>query len=258
MNTLVDEDEEADDDFVAEDVANEELVLEEEEKLEEKKPAADSVDQLSESFCIMSVSKTTSGPCSMAISFPYIQYGFIEGNRRRVCVDFLIYGMSKKDYRLKVINGGKALQLGMVVPSFFTDPNRLQIANEDDTGFNTRAHKAIVFQEVVSKLNDALDNEEPLLADPMKVSLLYPCEDEFEWEVLGFENDDLEWNESMEHQQHFFILSVDLISTIKVGKQKKKGGFRMLGSPNKQGNKNGNGQKRNEGEFMEDDGQHEE
>ena len=150
----------------------------------------------------------------MAISFPYIQYGFIEGNRRRVCVDFLIYGMSKKDYCLKVINGGKALQLGMVVPSFFTDPNRLQIANEDDTGFNTRTHKATAFQEVVSKLNDALDNEEPLLADPMKVSLLYPCEDEFEWEVLGFENEDLERNDDMEQQQqHFFILSVDLIST---------------------------------------------
>ena len=92
----------------------------------------------------------------------------------------------------------------------------------------------------------------------MKVSLLYPCEDEFEWEVLGFENEDLEWNESMEHQQHFFILSVDLISTIKVRKQKKKGGFRMLGSPNKQVNKNGNGQKRNEEEFMEDDEQQEE
>ena len=35
-------------------------------------------------------------------------------------------------------------------------------------------------------------------------------------------------------QQHFFVLSVNLVSTIKIGKKKKKGAIRWFGSPNKQ------------------------
>ena len=56
------------------------------------------------------------------------------------------------------------------------------------------------------------------------------CEDEIDdWEILAFDNEDDDWCSNFETQQHFFILSINLISTIKIAQKKKKGGFRALG-----------------------------
>ena len=147
-----------------------------------------------------------------------------------MAIDFLVMGMAKEDYRLKTINNGNRLQLGVVLPSFFADENRLQITNEDDTGFNKRSHKATALEEVVNKITVDIDGEEPLLGSPQLVDLPVPCEDEIDdWELQAFNNDDSDWNELFGEQQYFFVLSVNLLSN-KISKKKQKGGFRTLGS----------------------------
>ena len=79
-----------------------------------------------------------------------------------------------------------------------------------------------------------VEGDEPIFGSPQLVALPLPCEDDIdEWEILAFDNPDVDWAANMECDQHYFILSIDLISTIKVAKKRAKGGFRKLGSPNK-------------------------
>lgn len=253
-----DEDEDADKDCTLDEAEEQEEEAEELEELEEERIVEDSeppeeITNLKESFSRMTVvGKPTKAPFSMGFSFPCIMHQCVEGGRRRVSIDFLVIGMAKENHRLKIINNGTRLQLGMVIPSFFADENRLQIANEDDTGFNERSHKATAFEEVVNKVTANVDGEEPLLGSPQLVDLALPCQDEIdEWEMQAFNNEDFEWCDLFEAQQHFFLLSVNLVSTIKIAKKKKKGGFRALGSARRE-------VKKDEEEEDDDDDQMEE
>jgi hypothetical protein len=249
VNRTEDPDEDADEDFV--DYSEEDYEEDLAEEVEDCKPAPSEkaefvVEDLDEAFCTMTISKPSSSTAitktaSLGFQFPYIMYSYIEDRRHCVSIDFLVIGMGKANFRPKVVQNGKVFQLGMVIPDFLVDTNRLQVANEGDKGFNRRTHKATAFEEIVAKITANHDGEEPLLGEPMKIALPIQCEEEIkDWEILAFDNADVEWCDQMECQQHFFLLSVDLIGTAKIGKEKKKGGFRKLGSPSKVVNKEGN------------------
>lgn len=237
--------------------------IEEEDDEESTEPEAvqpkskrTTVNKLTDDLSTMAiVSKPTSAAFGMGFTFPYILYTYIEDGKRRVSVDFLVIGMAKENFRLRVVQGGKALQLVVVIPSFFADENRLQLANEEDQGFNKRSHKATALEEVVHKITENIDGEEPLLGSPQQVSLPVPCEEEIhDWETLAFNNEDMEWSDLFQNQQHFFVLSVDLISTIKISKKKKTGGFRSLGRPSRVVNKEEDEDEDEDGDGMEEDG----
>lgn len=228
--------EEQDEDFVPDTAAEEPEAIQGDD-IEEPDQTEGIVEDIVEEFATMTVvcNKPSSAPFSMGFSFPCVMCQRVEGGRRRVSIDFLVIGMGKENHRPKVINNGKRLQLGMVAPSFFADENRLQVANEFGAGFNARTHKATALEEVANKITENVDSEEPLIGCPQQVELPVPCEDEIDdWEMLAFDNDDVEWSCDLEAQQHFFVLSVNLVSAIKVAKKKKKGGFRALGNARRQ------------------------
>ena len=50
---------------------------------------------------------------------PFIQYDYIEENRRHVTVDFLVLTLNKDKFSPRVLADGKELHVGTTVPSFF-------------------------------------------------------------------------------------------------------------------------------------------
>jgi len=81
---------------------------------------------------------------------------------------------------------------------------------------------------------DPLAAEEPILGNPMQIKLPFKCHAEVaNWELLAFDNLDREFNQLMGRvQQHFLILSIDLLGIEKTRKNRPTGG--MLGSPDRQ------------------------
>lgn len=215
-----------------EDLADTQAADEEDLKAGEEEEANE-IEEIIETVGKMSVSlPATNVPFSLDFQFPYIMYDYKAKERKVVTIDFLILGLNKKCIRPKVSEDGKELHVGIVVPAFFIEDRRLELA---DTQIRHNTHKMTAFRDVrqalVSKNGDGGD-EEPLLGDPQKIQLPFTVEREIrKWEVQTFENDDDEFFVYMqEAQQHFFVLSVTLLSVEKRYK-KKEGNFRVFGSP---------------------------
>jgi hypothetical protein len=172
----------------------------------------------------------SSSPFNMNFFFPHILYTYIEEDVRMITIDFLVIGQSKSAFRPRVVSDGHVFQLGMVVPNFFAQEDRLQVAHHHDAGFNEDTHKATALREIVAKYTDSLDAEEPLMGEPMQVKLPFKVEEEIEkWELLAFDNSE-EFSTEVGIEQYYFVLTVDLIGVEKVKKEKKAPGFRMLGT----------------------------
>jgi hypothetical protein len=173
---------------------------------------------------------SSSSPFNMNFFSPYILYTYIEDDLRMITIDFLVIGQSQSAYRPRVISDGYGFQLGMVVPNFFAQEDRLQIAHGLDLGFNEDTHKATALREMVAKYTGNLDPEEPLMGEPMQIKLPFKVEEEIsKWELLAFDNSD-EFSDEIGNQQYYFVLTVDLVAVEKVKKEKKAATFRMLGS----------------------------
>ena len=174
---------------------------------------------------------------STGFAFPYILYKYVEDNRRKITIDFLVLGMHRSMYRPIISSDHKSLLLGVVVPAFFTDQNRLQLAHGLDDTFTEDTNKATAFQEVTATMTNHLDAETPLIGAPQVVRLGHEVEEEIDsWELQAFENDDPRFTNLVGENQHFFVLTVDLFIAGKVKKQRKVGGMRILGSPNARAN----------------------
>jgi Protein of unknown function, DUF273 len=83
---------------------------------------------------------------SMAFECPFIIYDYVNNGCKVVSVDFLIPPVHRRHVRLKIRDDGLALELSIVVPTVFSDPNRLLHANNYRGDFNHNTHKATAFQ----------------------------------------------------------------------------------------------------------------
>jgi len=192
-----------------------------------------SLDDITATFSKMSVKPSaSSGPFNLGFQFPYLQYTYIEAGRRHCSIDFLVCGLSKKDFRLNVVNGSE-LHVGVVTPRFFVETHRLQMVHRDDRRFNDDTNKATALEELVGKITNDLSDEEPLIGPAQVVKLPGKYEDDIvKWEIQSFFNDDKKLKKKLGGiQPLFFVLSVDLLSTEKIKSIKKKGGMRIFGSP---------------------------
>jgi len=228
VNEAEESEEEEDEDFTA-DTAEETPAP----SFEEYHPP--SVNELAELIGTMSVNNpSSSGATNLSVQFPFISYQYVEDGRKMVSYDFLVIGASKDQYRPKVTGNGGELHVGMVLPRFFVDPNRLLLANSHVGGFNANTNKSTALEEVGAKVTNGLQENDLLFANPMTVKLPFKCEEDIvEWEIQAFHNEDEVWTLEAGSQQYFFVLSVGLRHVEKIRKNTKKGGFRIIGSPSK-------------------------
>lgn len=179
-------------------------------------------------------SKPPQMPCTfnMSFFFPHILYTYVEDGLFMCTVDFLVMGQSKDLFRPKVVNDGMSLQLGTVVPAMFVNEARLQLAMFHDHSFNNDTHKATALQQVISKhVGDTDLDSEPMLGEPMMITLPFKCVDEIkEWELVAFDNS-AEFSTEVGNQQYYFVLSINLVGVEKIKNVKKPAAFRILGTP---------------------------
>ena len=56
-----------------------------------------------------------------AVEYPFMIYDFVEDEKKRCHVDFLVYTMHLSNYRISLNETGTILSLKTVLPSFFTE-----------------------------------------------------------------------------------------------------------------------------------------
>jgi hypothetical protein len=206
---------------------------------EEKKTDDTVVEDLGKSF-----EKMTTAPFkrfSMAFQCPFILYDYGNDGRKVVSVDFLIPPVHRRHIRLKIREDGLALELGIVVPSVFSDPGRLMAAHDYKMGFNQNTHKATAFQFAARDIVKTCSNEfDEIIVGKQIVKLPFKCETEFYngfldyeadggWEVQLFPHvDPILTAEIGEDGAEVFILSVDLVSVEQAPTPKTKGTMRRV------------------------------
>ena len=218
----LDEDEEADDEV--------EVVQPDDTKEE----PSSTVDDLAEELGTMVIGKTSSGPFSMGFSFPYIMYKYVDENRRKITIDFLVFGVQKAFFKPKVVQDGRAIQVGVRIPDFFPDDWRLQVANTNSRSFNTNTNKATALREVVAKICDEQDdNQDGFIGPPQVIKLTDKVDEEIlYWEIHAFENDCAKMATKFAgNQQYFFILTIDLLVVERVKKVNRRGAMKVFASP---------------------------
>lgn len=187
-------------------------------------------------------SKPVFASFKMDFQFPFMVYQFAEDGRKTCTVEFLVFPMPQDSFRPKC--KGDVLELDVVVPVLFTQSERLMIANSHKRHFTQDTHRATAFEEVSATLHKQhdIDLDDPMkkneiVGQPMKVKLPFACEEEISSWELKLIPQDVEFSKSVASEQYHWVLSVDLKGKEEKKKAVKKGGFRKLSSPNKQGTK---------------------
>ena len=111
----------------------------------------DNAEDITTGFGKMSVNTNPkqhgNGAYSLSFHFPYILYQYTNGRNYAVTVDFMILGGQNQSlFRPSVSPDGKKLLLKTVIPSFFANQDRIQLANGQERRFNESTHKATAFE----------------------------------------------------------------------------------------------------------------
>jgi hypothetical protein len=234
------------DESIAEDIESEdEEVVGEEEATEmpaKKAPAkkkSTTTDDLSEDVAKMSLRLAVSD-FSMDFRCPFIMFQYTKHGRKIVTVNFFIPTVHKRHVRVKIGTDQASVELRLVVPPLFYNPDRQLFANADDDGFNHDTHKATAFQEVVQEIEQTANDVDEVMGTPQIVKLPFTVEADFwkpsyedeGWEIELHDNDDRELEKDIGGTADLFILTVDCVS-IEKPKTKSKGKMRKIVSPYK-------------------------
>ena len=133
---------------------------------------------------------------------PFIQYYYIEENRRHVTVVFLVLTLNKDKFPPRVLTDRKELHVGTTVPSFFQNKVRIMLTNKcKDAEFTSNTHKATAFAEVVRGMMTELEWPDDLNDSVQQTKLPFHCEEDIvSWEVQAFENEDDDLTTSLGQQ----------------------------------------------------------
>ena len=150
----------------------------------------------------------------------FMVYDFIHNTKKYCQVDILVPSMGRDKFGPKVIPGGRKLAISMVCPSFFFGYDRLEMANQQQRGFNQNTHKATAFAEALRKMRKELDVKKggDISGPDLVISLPFSCEETIvKWGLLSFENLDSEVViKNRPDVQMFDVLSLTLVSDEKL------------------------------------------
>jgi hypothetical protein len=178
---------------------------------------------------------------NMGFQNPYIMYQYVEDGNQLVSVDVLVPSVHRRFIRPSIHSSGMYFDLGIAVPEFFWNADRLVAANKEHTSFNKNTHKATAFQQAAKKIQEDFNTfeTEEVLSGAQRFKLPFKVEPDYYtgdggegWEVQIFDNEDTELYDELDGEvMSFFVLSVNLVSVEKPRQQKRKGTMRRIGSP---------------------------
>jgi hypothetical protein len=170
-----DDKEEEDTSFVEGEEARE---VEDTEAFSNEKEPETEISNLGEGLTTMSIS---SKKYNMGFQNPYIMYQYIEDGNQLVSIDVLIPCVHRKFIRPSIHSCGMYFDLGIAVPEFFWQANRLIAANEGDNGFNKNTHKATAFQQAAKKIQEDFNTfeTEEVLSGVQRFKLPFKVEPDY-------------------------------------------------------------------------------
>ncbi|KAL7555823.1 hypothetical protein ACA910_015228 [Epithemia clementina (nom. ined.)] len=166
------------------------------------------------------VKSKSTGPTwfDMDLKMPSMMYVFKEGDQVLVSVDMLVPGLSKSSFWPKLRSDGLELQVGIVVPTFFIQKNRLILSNQR---LDDNSHKATSFKQTsdsVKKLYGNWTTDKPIIGNPQLMMLPFLCEPAYlKWELLVFESRDKDFIEKQggdAEKAGLWVLSIVMRSTV--------------------------------------------
>ena len=193
------------------------------------KPKA-TVESATNSMASMSVSGFK--PYSMAFQSPYMVRSFLHNDRKGCTVEFLVLTVSEDDIRLSVDPGGLVLSLGIVMPEFFPEEERVLVSNMGVAGFDNNTNQYTAHQHVVQAIRREYAAEPEIVGAPQKVKLPFQCELDIAGQEMVLFNGDEEISAGLGGvQQYFSVLKVDLLAVERTTARKSKPAIRIVGSP---------------------------
>jgi len=171
---------------------------------------------------------------SMELSYPYFCYDYIHKGSHYISVDLLLPTIAEIHFRPRVVSGGNALELAMIIPDFFPDSSHLMATNAGVKKFNKNTHKVTAFQDAVQAILEHYNYEHEIVGPKQFIPLSFQVEEDIvSWECQVFENIDHDFVEYLEHKQYFNVTTVELVSIVKCHAKQTPGNFCIVGSPYK-------------------------
>ena len=166
----------------------------------------------------------------------YLVYDFMQDGVHYCCVDLLVLTMGRDKFTPKVMSGGNAVTIGMIVPDFFFKYDRLEQANQGRKAFNKNSHRATAYEKALLDMRrDLRVKKGGNIQNPkVVIQLPFECEESIiEWVVDGFQNDDEEVVRANHPDiQVYYVLTMTLKSSEKMeSDEEKKGTSRIYKSP---------------------------
>ena len=193
------------------------------------KVAPTTVDSATKSMASMSVSGFK--PYSMNFVSPFMVKSFLHNDRKGVTVEFLVLTVSEESIRLSVDPGGLVLSLGIIVPDFFPEEERLLVSNMGVAGFDSNTNQYTAHQAVVQDIRKEYAAKPEIVGAPQKVKLPFQCELDIVGQELTLFNGDNEISAGLGGiQQYYSVLKVDLLAVERTTQKKSRPAMRVVGS----------------------------
>jgi len=178
--------------------------------------------------------KRSSASYSMSYTYPYLMHDYVMEDRRYCSIDFLVPTQAESNFKPAMKNNN-IFTLATLVPGVFIKKRRLLDAHADDAQVNTNAHKVTSFTETADAVEkdhtNPITDELELIGTPQEITLPFACEEEIiDWECQLHMSEENDYQEELDTNVYFNVLSVDLVSVEKK-KKKKRGKTRVIGSP---------------------------
>lgn len=186
----------------------------------------DGVDDVIQSINNMSVEEPVP-KFSMDFSLPFIMKIFKEDDDEMVGIDVFVPTLPK-DYFIPDIDAqGRVFVLGIRVPNFFKDENRVLAVNEGGQ-FNRNTYEAQAYKERCEEIEEHYGFASSIFGNAIRIKLPFQVEQRIVyWEIQGHENDLDNLTDDLGGQQYHFTLSAKLMKL--KSKRRTHGGFRIIG-----------------------------
>ena len=157
---------------------------------------------------------------SMNFVQPQMKFPHIEAGRKTINIELFVPTLPNNFFRVRLLPCQQILHIQIKVPGVFVDKNRQMHALGGDE-FNRNTHQNTACNQCIDSIEETYDDGSSdggtvkIWGDPMEFNLPFKCEEEVDWEVQFFPNDEGDLIDTLGGQQFFAVLVMKLTSVEK-------------------------------------------
>jgi len=157
---------------------------------------------------------------SMNFVQPHMKFPHIEAGRKTINIELFVPALPNNFFRVRLLPCQQILHIQIKVPGIFVDKNRQTHALGGDD-FNRNTHQNTAYSQCVDSVEETYDDGTSegrridIWGAPMEFKLDFKCEEDIDWEVQFFPNDEGDLIDTLGGQQFFAVLVMKLTSVEK-------------------------------------------